>query len=165
MTKAKGSGNVPRPDQSHCGSSGPRAGSNNAAMAGGTSRLADLLEAEAGRSTDQGTHVEPSRVPHLVTGWSENWNSCLDDNAPRRVEEGWILVREPQLSWAWQWVQTALRVIPVEWRKQGSLLFAAVALAISEGEGLTRAREWWSGLRLLVSSGRRVELRAGGYVV
>ena len=74
-------------------------------------------------------------------------------------------MRDPQLSWAWQWVQTALRVIPVELRKQGSLLFAAVALAIAEGEGLTRARAWWSGLRLLVSSGRRVELKAGGYVV
>ena len=137
-------------------------------MAGGTSRLADLLDAEADLASAHGAQGVPSPygpLPRLVTGWSENWNSCLDEHAPRRVEEGWILVRDPQLSWAWQWVQTALRVIPVEVRKQGSLLFAAVALAIAEGEGLTRARAWWAELRRVVSSGRRVELKAGGYVI
>ena len=141
---------------------------DNAAMAVESSRLADLLDAEADLAEARASHGVPSAyvpLPRLTTGWSENWDSCLDENAPVVLEEGWIRVRDPQLSWAWQWVQTALRVIPVELRKQGCLLFAAVGLAISEGEGLTRARAWWGELRRAVSSGRRVEMRAGGFVL
>ena len=62
-------------------------------------------------------------------------------------------------------MQTALRVIPVGLRKQGCLLFAAVGLAIAEGEGVTRARAWWAELKRVASSGCRIELVVGGFML
>ena len=125
--------------------------------------MASGPEAEA--DTSHGVPSVYVPLPRLTTGWHENWDSCLDENAPSVLEGGWLRVRDPQLSWAWQWVQTALRVIPVGLRKQSCLLFAAVGLAISEGEGLTRARAWWAELKRAASSGRRIEVRPGDFVL
>ena len=94
-----------------------------------------------------------------------NWNSSLDEGAPGELEEGSLLVRDREIRWAWQWVDTALRIVPVGVREQCGLLFAAVGFAVAEGEGCGRARAWWRNLRRQAEAGRRLEVVSGGYML
>ena len=122
------------------------------------------------RSEGEPSAVSGSSSPSLsptgiAPGWHANWSSCVDESAPSLLEDGWLREREPQLSWAWQWLQTALRVVPAGLRRQCGLLFASVALAISEGEGLPRAWAWWEELKEVSAAGRRLELAPGGFML
>ena len=103
--------------------------------------------------------------PRFVPGWHVNWNSCLDEGAPTMLEEGSLRVRDQEIHWAWQWVDTALRVVLGGLRGQCGLLFAAIGFAIAEGEGFERARAWWRNLRRQAEAGRRLEVVSGGYTL
>jgi len=93
----------------------------------------------------------------------------LDNNAPTDVPEiggpwppgaPWRGPVNGVLCWAWAWMSAALRVVPRDLWRQCGLIFAAVGLAVAEGQGLSKAKSWWDMLDREHMQGGRSVLRS-----